>query len=70
MSWASLIGMAAVGFIITDQFYTAVNIRMLFIAAIILCMVWPDFKRLLTRQYVRMVRAIRYLFTPSKYYRK
>lgn len=70
MSWGSLIGMAVVGFIITDQFYTAVNIRMLFIAAIILYMIWPDFKRLLTRQYVRLVRAVRYVFTPNKYYNK
>ncbi|HWR08980.1 MAG TPA: hypothetical protein VN379_19165 [Sporomusa sp.] len=70
MSWTSLTGMAIVGFIVTDQFYTAVNIRMLFIAAIILGMVWPDLKRLLIRQYVRLMRGIRFIFTPSKYYNK
>ncbi|HWR43367.1 hypothetical protein [Sporomusa sp.] len=70
MSWFSLTGIAVVGFIITDQFYTTVNIRMLIIAAIILGMVWPDFKRLLIRQYVRLMRAIRYVFTPNKYYNK
>ncbi|QDR81584.1 hypothetical protein SPTER_29720 [Sporomusa termitida] len=70
MSWTSLIGISVVGFIIIDQFYTAVNIRMLIIAAIILSMVWLDFKRLLIRLYIRLLRVIRYIFTPSKYYKK
>lgn len=70
MSWSSLVGIAAVGFIITDQFYTAVNMRMLIIAVIILGLVWLDFKRLLIRVYICLLRAIRYIFTPSKYYNK
>jgi hypothetical protein len=70
MTWSGLIGIATIGFIITDQFYTAVNLRMLAIAAVILLLVWPDFKHLLLRQYVRLVRAVRFLFTPSKYHQK
>ncbi|WP_371371737.1 hypothetical protein [Sporomusa aerivorans] len=70
MRWSSLIAIATIGFIITDQFYTAVNYRMLAIAAVILLLVWPDFKRLLLRQYVRLVRGVRFLFTPSKYHHK
>ncbi len=70
MSWSSLVGITVVGFIITDQFYTAVNMRMLIIAVIILGLVWLDFKRLLIRLYIRLLRAIRYIFTPSKYYNK
>lgn len=69
MRWFSFIGITVVGFIITDQFYTAFNLRMLIIAASILLLVWPDFKRLLIRQYVRLVRAIRFVFTPTKYYK-
>lgn len=70
MSWSSLVGITVVGFIITDQFYTAVNMRMLIIAVIILGLVWLDFKRLLIRLYIRLLRALRYIFTPSKYYNK
>ncbi|SDF75190.1 hypothetical protein [Sporomusa acidovorans] len=68
MKHGSRIGIIVVGFIITDQFYTAVNFRMLVIAACILVLVWSDFKRLLIKQYVRLVRAIRFLFTPSKHF--
>lgn len=70
MKWSSLTGIAIVGFLITDQFYTAFNFRMLVVAASILLLVWPDFKRLLLRQYVRLVRAVRFVFTPNKYYDK
>ncbi|WP_425058230.1 hypothetical protein SCACP_28750 [Sporomusa carbonis] len=70
MRWVNLIGIAVVGFIVTDQFYTAPNARMMAVAGIIMFMVWPEFKRLLMRQYVRLVRAVRFLFTPSKYYDK
>lgn len=68
MKWSSLTGIATVGFLITDQFYTDFNLRMLIVAISILLLVWKDFKRLLLRQYVRLVRAVRFLFTPSKYY--
>lgn len=70
MKWFRLTGIVLVGFIITDQFYTAYNFRMLVVAASILVLVWPDFKRLLVRQYICLVRAVRFLFTPSKYYDK
>lgn len=69
MSWTSLAAIAVAGFIIIDQFYTAVNLRMLFIAIIILGLVWLDFKRMLIRLAIRLLRAIRYIFTPSKYYK-
>lgn len=67
MKWTSVIGISVVGLIITEQFYTAFNLRMLVIAASILLLVWTDFKRLLLRQYVRLVRAVRFLFTPGNH---
>lgn len=70
MKWFRLTGIALVGFIIIEQFYTEYNFRMLVVAASILFLVWPDFKRLLVRQYIRLVRVVRFLFTPSKYYDK
>lgn len=68
MRISSLSGIVVVGFIITDQFYTEVNYRMLVIAASILVLVWTDLKHSLIRQYVRLVRAVRFLFTPSKHF--
>ena len=68
MRKSSLSGIVIAGFLITDQFYTEVNYRMMVIAASILLLVWSDFKRLLIRQYVRLVRAVRFLFTPSKHF--
>ena len=68
MRKSSLGGIIIAGFLITDQFYTEVNYRMAVIATSILVLVWSDFKRLLIRQYVRIVRAVRFLFTPSKYF--
>lgn len=68
MKKSSLCGIILIGFIVTEQFYTAVNYRMLVIAAIILLMVWPDFKRFLIRRYVWLVRAVRFIFTPSRHF--
>jgi len=68
MRMSSLGGIVVVGFIITDQFYTEVSYRMLIIAASILLLVWSDFKRLVTRQYVWIVRLVRLMFTPSKHF--
>ncbi|MBP2634567.1 MAG: hypothetical protein H6Q72_474 [Firmicutes bacterium] len=68
MRISGLSGIVVVAFIITDQFYTEVNYRMLAIAASILVLVWADFKHLLIRQYVCLVRAVRFLFTPSKHF--
>lgn len=68
MKKSSLCGFIIVGFILTDQFYTEVNYRMLVIAASILLLAWSDFKRLLTRKYVWLVRSVRFMFTPSKHF--
>ncbi len=68
MKKSSLSGIVIVGFIITDQFYTEINYRMLVIAASILVLVWADFKRLIVHQYVWLVRFVRFLFTPSKHF--
>ncbi|XER08039.1 hypothetical protein SRRS_36330 [Sporomusa rhizae] len=70
MKWFRLTGIALVGFIIIEQFYTEYNFRMLVVAASILLLVWPDFKRLLLRQYIWLVRGVRFLCTPSKYHDK
>lgn len=68
MRKSSFGGIVLVGFIITDQFYTEVNYRMLVIAASILLLVWADFKRFLIRRYVWIVRAVKFVFTPSKHF--
>lgn len=68
MKKSSLLGIILVGFIITEQFYTAVNYRMLVVAAAILVLIWPDFKRFLIRRYIWLTRAVRFIFTPSKHF--